>query len=86
MGWMLLPSLLIWPPGSAGYRWAFAVSFAWGAFVASSRVVIGAHYLSDVLFSSAFACGVVAYALDRAHRAPAQREVAERRPSPETGK
>jgi membrane-associated phospholipid phosphatase len=80
-----LPSLLIWPPGSAGYRWAFAVSFAWGSFVACSRVVIGAHYLSDVLFSSAFACSVVAYALDGAHRRPAQREVPERGAAPETG-
>lgn len=62
MGWLLLPALLLWPPGSRGYRWAFAASFAWGAFVAASRVVIGAHYASDVLFSSALAFSLMALA------------------------
>ena len=60
--WLLLPCLLLWPRGSARFRLAFALSFAWGAFVCASRVVIGAHYLSDVLFSTAFAFGVMAYA------------------------
>lgn len=36
-------------------KWfAVAGSIAWGIFVASSRVVIGAHYASDVLFSAFF--------------------------------
>jgi membrane-associated phospholipid phosphatase len=72
MGWLLLPSLLIWPVGSAAYRWALAISVGWGVFVSASRVVLGAHYLSDVLFSSAFVCGVVAYALSSSR---AQREL-----------
>jgi membrane-associated phospholipid phosphatase len=80
LGWLLLPSLLIWPPGSRGYRWAFAVSVGWGSFVAASRVVIGAHYLSDVLFSSALAWGVMAFAPwqsrdARAPGGPDQRDV-----------
>jgi len=62
VGWLFLPALLLWPPGSRGYRWAFAASFAWGAFVAVSRVVIGAHYASDVLFSSALAFALMAFA------------------------
>jgi membrane-associated phospholipid phosphatase len=72
LGWLLLPSLLIWPPGSPGYRWAFAASFGWGVFVASSRVVIGAHYLSDVLFSSALVFAVMAFALGRAGNVAAE--------------
>jgi membrane-associated phospholipid phosphatase len=82
LGWLLLPSLLIWPRGSTGYRWAFALSLGWGSFVAASRVVIGAHYLSDVLFSSALAFGVMAFAPWRGREArtkcdanPAQRDL-----------
>jgi membrane-associated phospholipid phosphatase len=70
IGWLLLPSLLIWPPGSVGYRCAFAVSVGWGVFVAASRVVSGAHYLSDVLFSSALAFGVLAFAPWRERKSP----------------
>ena len=72
--WLLLTSLLIWPRGTAQYRWALVLCLAWGTFVAASRVVLGAHYLSDVLFSTAFAFGVVGYAQRRTNGAPAQRE------------
>jgi membrane-associated phospholipid phosphatase len=75
LGWLLLTSLLIWPRGSPSYRWALGLCSIWGVFVASSRVVIGAHYLSDVLFSSAFAFGVVGYAQRRSEEAEAQRGV-----------
>ena len=54
--------MLVWPRGSRPYLWTLALCVGWGVFVAASRVVIGAHYLSDVLFSSAFAFGVVGYA------------------------
>ncbi len=62
LGWLLLTSLLIWPRGTRPYRWTLAACLAWGVFVAASRVVAGAHYLSDVLFSTAFAFAVVGYA------------------------
>jgi membrane-associated phospholipid phosphatase len=62
LGWLLLAAVLIWPRGSRHYRWTLGLCIAWGAFVAASRVVVGAHYLSDVLFSTAFAFGVVGYA------------------------
>lgn len=75
--WLLLPCLLLWPRGSARYRLAFVASFSWGAFVCASRVVMGAHYTSDVLFSTAFAFGVMAYALDREQRQSTQREPVE---------
>ena len=62
VGWLLLPALLLWPPGSRGYRWVLAAILSWGAFVAASRVVIGAHYASDVLFSSALVFALMALA------------------------
>ena len=72
--WLLLPCLLLWPKASARYRLTFVACFSWGAFVCASRVVIGAHYTSDVLFSTAFAFGVMAYALDLEQRKSPQRE------------
>lgn len=83
MGWLLLTSVLIWPRGSRQYSWALGLCVLWGAFVASSRVVVGAHYLSDVLLSTAFAFGVVGYAQRRsplqvAKGASAQRDEVER--------
>ncbi|HEU4580189.1 MAG TPA: phosphatase PAP2 family protein [Polyangiaceae bacterium] len=90
VGWLLLPALLLWPPGSRGYRWMFAASLAWGTFVAASRVVIGAHYASDVLFSSALAFALMALApwqAARAAEAPSPREPqgAQRAPVPAPG-
>jgi membrane-associated phospholipid phosphatase len=90
VGWLLLPALLLWPPGSRGYRWTFAASFAWGTFVAASRVVIGAHYASDVLFSSALAFALMALAPwqeARSPEAPSPREQqgAQRAPVPVPG-
>jgi membrane-associated phospholipid phosphatase len=79
-GWLLLPVLLLWPPGSRGHRWAFAASFIWGAFVAASRVVVGAHYASDVLFSSALAFALMALAPWQEASRPAGEE-----PRPEAG-
>ena len=55
MGWMLLALLILladkklWVINSALF-----IIFIWGVVVASSRVVIGAHYASDVLFGSYF--------------------------------
>lgn len=54
MGWMLLPLLLLAFNRGRGVRIATGVLVvAWGVLVAASRVVVGAHYASDVLFSSA---------------------------------
>lgn len=55
MGWMLLPLLLLVKdkdlkdPKRVTLT-AFVIG--WGVFVASSRVAVGAHYASDVLFST----------------------------------
>jgi membrane-associated phospholipid phosphatase len=73
LGWLLLTSLLIWPRGTPPYWLALAMCLSWGVFVATSRVVIGAHYLSDVLFSTAFAFGVVGYAQRSSSAAAPQR-------------
>ncbi|HSW56166.1 MAG TPA: phosphatase PAP2 family protein [Ignavibacteriaceae bacterium] len=55
MGWMLLPLLIFL---STKKEWiknlSFVLIFIWGVILASSRVVIGAHYASDVLFGSFF--------------------------------
>ncbi|MEY4545462.1 MAG: hypothetical protein RL685_1657 [Pseudomonadota bacterium] len=74
LGWLLLTSVLLWPRGTREYRWALGLCLLWGTFVASSRVVIGAHYLSDVLFSSAVAFGVVGYAQRRSEGEALQRD------------
>jgi membrane-associated phospholipid phosphatase len=65
MGWVLLPCLMLWPRGSTERRVAAVLSVGWGCFVAASRVVIGAHYVSDVLFSTAFAVTFMVYALEQ---------------------
>ncbi|MHA1817750.1 MAG: phosphatase PAP2 family protein [Candidatus Heimdallarchaeota archaeon] len=58
MGWMLLPLLFLVKdrtfkdPKRIG---TIVAVFFWGVFVAISRVRIGAHYASDVLFSTGLA-------------------------------
>lgn len=55
MGWILLPLLILL---SNKKEWiknlAVVLVFMWAVVLASSRVVIGAHYASDVLFGSLF--------------------------------
>ncbi|HEY6625483.1 MAG TPA: phosphatase PAP2 family protein [Ignavibacteriaceae bacterium] len=55
MGWILLTLLILL---SNKKEWVknlvFIIIFIWGVILASSRVVIGAHYASDVLFGSFF--------------------------------
>jgi membrane-associated phospholipid phosphatase len=62
MGWMLLPIILLIDTKNRKIRILMSVLIvSWGILVALGRVVIGAHYASDVLFSSAF--GVLCYFL-----------------------
>jgi membrane-associated phospholipid phosphatase len=58
MGWMFLPLLIT----VKDLKWnnfrkiiTVILVFGWGLFVGLSRIIIGAHYASDVLFSTAFA-------------------------------
>ena len=58
MGWMLLPLLILvrdkeWNDPVKILTWIGVMG--WGFFVGLSRIVQGAHYASDVLFSTAFA-------------------------------
>ena len=58
MGWMLLPLLIIVKDRELKdpYRIIITVLvIGWGFFVGLSRVVIGAHFLSDILFSTGVA-------------------------------
>jgi membrane-associated phospholipid phosphatase len=55
LGWIFLPLLIL----IKDYKWKDPIRIlismfviGWGLFVAISRVLIGAHYASDVLFSS----------------------------------
>jgi len=58
MGWMFLPLLILvkdrnWKDPIKMITWILVIG--WGLFVGLSRVVVGAHYASDVLFSSGMA-------------------------------
>jgi len=58
MGFMLLPLLILLKDRDMRDPTRIIMTIAiigWGLFVALSRVLIGAHYASDVLFSSAIA-------------------------------
>ena len=55
MGWILLPLLILLVNKKYWIRFSmFILIFIWAVVLASSRVVIGAHYASDVLFGSFF--------------------------------
>jgi membrane-associated phospholipid phosphatase len=55
MGWILLPLLILLVNKKYWIRFSmFILIFIWAVVLASSRVVIGAHYTSDVLFGSFF--------------------------------
>ncbi len=53
MGWMILPLLLLVVNKSKSIKTSLLILIiSWGLAVSLSRVVIGAHYASDVLFGS----------------------------------
>ena len=57
MGWMLLPILfLIADTKTWKNKLVFGSVLLWGVIVGLSRIVIGAHYASDVLFSTGISC------------------------------
>ena len=58
MGWMLLPLLIAVKDRKIKDPYRIVVTFlviGWGLFVGLSRIVVGAHYASDVLFSTGVA-------------------------------
>jgi membrane-associated phospholipid phosphatase len=55
MGWMLLALLVLLVNKEEWFKnLVFVLIFMWAVLVSSSRVVIGAHFTSDVLFGSFF--------------------------------
>lgn len=55
MGWILLPLLILFTNKKPWLKYSvFVIIFLWGVTLALSRVVISAHYSSDVLFGSFF--------------------------------
>jgi len=60
MGWMVLCSILFIKDKTT--RWIIGIiSIIWGITVATGRVIIGAHYLSDVVFSTGIGLLVIHY-------------------------
>lgn len=60
MAWMLLPLLLLIQNKSRKVKLVVgSLIIIWGIFIALGRIVIGAHYASDVLFSTGVA--IVSY-------------------------
>ena len=58
MGWMLLPLLITVKDREIKDPYRIVVTvlvIGWGLFVGLSRIVVGAHYASDVLFSTGMA-------------------------------
>ena len=58
MGWMLLPLLMVVKDRKIKDPYRIVVTvlvIGWGLFVGLSRIVVGAHYASDVLFSTGMA-------------------------------
>jgi len=58
MGWMLLPLLIAVKDRKIKDPYRIVVTvliIGWGLFVGLSRIVVGAHYASDVLFSTGMA-------------------------------
>ncbi|MDO9537496.1 MAG: phosphatase PAP2 family protein, partial [Thermoplasmata archaeon] len=69
MAWMFLPVLVFLWKGEQRKGVKFlgtGMIIGWGAFVLTSRVIIGAHYASDVLFSTGMAA-IVTYVLYKLH-------------------
>ena len=62
MGWMLLALLILLANKKQWIKYSvFILIFLWGVTLALSRVVVGAHYASDVLYGSFFI--IIAYLL-----------------------
>lgn len=59
MAWLLLPCVLLAARGTIARLVLTLLAVGWGVFVGLGRVVIGAHYASDVLLSTLFALAVV---------------------------
>jgi len=64
MGWMVLPLLIT----VKNKKWTnpykiivFILVLGWGIFVGLSRIILGAHYASDVLFSTGAAAIITVY-------------------------
>lgn len=57
MGWVLIPLvLLVYNKNKVVKILVAALTILWGCIVSAGRVVIGAHFTSDVIFSAAIGC------------------------------
>jgi membrane-associated phospholipid phosphatase len=70
MGWMLLPLLILFSKSEIKQRILLAIISVWALTVGISRVVIGAHFASDVLFGALFI--IIVYIFLNKHYLPEQ--------------
>ncbi len=70
MGWMLLPLLILFSNSKIKQRILLAIISVWALTVGISRVVIGAHFASDVLFGALFI--IIVYSFLNKHYLPDQ--------------
>ncbi|GAG16871.1 unnamed protein product, partial [marine sediment metagenome] len=71
MGWMFLPLLIIVKDRKIKDPIRIIVSIlviGWGLFVGLSRIAVGAHYASDVLFSTGAATIITIFLYTRFYR------------------
>ncbi|MHA1507314.1 MAG: phosphatase PAP2 family protein, partial [Promethearchaeota archaeon] len=71
MGWMFLPLLITVKDRKIKDPLRIIVTvliIGWGIFVAASRIAVGAHYSSDVLFSTGAATIVTIFLYTRFYR------------------
>jgi membrane-associated phospholipid phosphatase len=64
MGWMLLPIMVLLPKTGKAQVIFKVIIVSWGIFVGLGRIVIGAHYGSDVLFSTGMAVLVSVFSVN----------------------
>ena len=72
MGWMVLPILFLLPRTGKLRRVIQGMIYLWGTIVGVGRIVIGAHYASDVLFSTGVAFTAYFYLINRKERKNSQ--------------
>ena len=69
IGWIILPLIILVVNKNRWLKYlVFCLICCWGIVLASSRVVIGAHYASDVLFGSFFIIAVFYFLKNKINR------------------
>jgi membrane-associated phospholipid phosphatase len=69
MGWMFLPLIIYLKDIKHYIKWiGIILIIFWGSFVSISRVLIGAHYMSDILFPTMLSFVIVHVMYEKVYR------------------